>query len=311
MFQEQYEVEEYYSKGNITKWIEDSIKEDVESTAMFRKACRSIERYIHKDYYLSKNKRISVLTETPTEEIALKVFMVVFHIFQNSEPIQGVATALGLEFTPNQLDAVKTGGELLAVCESCGLYDILSYSDEENEHDTASIVPNFEVDADIAQKIHNTQYLPPMICAPRDWTENRKGGYLQRESSCILGNGNHHKMEQSLDVLNILQAIPYRLNVEMLSNKEEMKKEPDIGKYSEGSTLYIEAKRKVDQHNARCRQSDQVYTMMLDAGNKFWLVWKYDKRGRSYSQGYDVNLQGSEYKKSIIEFAHEEIVEGF
>ena len=45
-------------------------------------------------------------------------------------------------------------------------------------------------------------------------------------------------------------------------------------------------------------------------GNKFYFTWKFDSRGRMYSQGYHCNLQATEYKKAILNFSHEELING-
>jgi DNA-directed RNA polymerase len=41
----------------------------------------------------------------------------------------------------------------------------------------------------------------------------------------------------------------------------------------------------------------------MAGGNRFWLTHKYDKRGRTYCQGYHVSYQGNDYNKACIEFA--------
>jgi DNA-directed RNA polymerase len=38
------------------------------------------------------------------------------------------------------------------------------------------------------------------------------------------------------------------------------------------------------------------------------MTHKYDKRGRTYSQGYHIQPQGSDWNKAVIEFADKEIV---
>ncbi len=44
--------------------------------------------------------------------------------------------------------------------------------------------------------------------------------------------------------------------------------------------------------------------------NVFHMTHKYDKRGRTYSQGYHVNYQGNPWNKACIEFADKEVVDG-
>jgi DNA-directed RNA polymerase len=44
------------------------------------------------------------------------------------------------------------------------------------------------------------------------------------------------------------------------------------------------------------------------ADDRFYLTNKYDKRGRTYSQGYHVNPQGADWNKGVIELADKELI---
>jgi DNA-directed RNA polymerase len=48
--------------------------------------------------------------------------------------------------------------------------------------------------------------------------------------------------------------------------------------------------------------------LMFTAGNRFYMTHKYDKRGRTYSQGYHINPQGNDWNKAVIEFADKEVI---
>lgn len=300
MYSTQLAFESKYSKHNIRTLIRNEIISTAVFSNMFINATTLIESYLSGSYYASKQSRVHHLSTFDIEDIAIAVFSSVLPIVHHnvtSEPIQGVATNLGLQFFSHQLDAVKTGAELLAVCEPCGLYTILSAFSEEHMHDTAVIRPKYQLDDSTLQAIHLTMYMPPMLCTPIDWTSNSQGGHLTYNSSCVLGTGNDVGQHQCLDVLNRLQSIAWTLNETMLTEPELPSKATDN-------------LRKMQQHNARCLQSSIVYDLMLQEGNKFYFIWKYDKRGRMYSQGYDINLQGSSYKKSIIEFSNQELLTG-
>lgn len=299
MYSTQLRTEQTYNKRNIRQWVLDDVMHSAVFTDMFVHATDAIDKYRSGSYYKSKDIRISQLPNT--EDIAIQLFCTVLQTRQD-EPIQGVATALGLCFYDHQLDAVKTGAELLAVCQSIGLYTILSAFSTEHMHDTAIIRPKYQLDDDTLHKIHMTMYLPPMLCSPIPWTDNRHGGHLLGSSSCILGTGNDINQSQSLDVLNKLQSIKWTLNTTMLLEDELPKETYDLTDSKE--------REKAQQHNARCIQSRMVYDYILANDNEFFFVWKYDKRGRMYSQGYDINLQGSEYKKATIEFANTELLTG-
>lgn len=207
-----------------------------------------------------------------------------------------------MNYHSDQLSAVKTGAELLGVVEGLGLFTVTKGT-RLNEEDTPSFVtPLFELEEATLARIHTAMYMPPMIVEPLPWYDNQSGGLYTQNSSCILGSGNSHQEEQSLDVLNILQDIPWKFT-SFINEAEPDAKPIKVGEDSR------EYRRRVQQHNSRKEHSRFVYSLM-EPYSKFYFIWKYDKRGRQYSQGYDINLQGSEYKKACIEFATEELVNG-
>lgn len=302
MYQTQLQWEQTYNKSNIRKWVMDEVMAFPVCTDMFTQTVDLIEGYLAGEYYASKQKRVdhlmSIAKSDVAEEIAIQLFCCVLPIRSNGrvcEPIQGIATMLGLQFFDHQLDAVKTGAELLAVCEPAGLYDLIL--DPRHLEESTNVYPRFQLDDDTVYKIHCTMYMPPMLSSPIPW-DGKVGGHLLGSGSPILGTGNDIGQTQNLDALNRLQAIKWTLN-------ETMLQEPELPKAGTENDP-----RKLKQHNDRCLQSKRVYDMILEQGNEFFFVWKYDKRGRMYSQGYDINLQGSEYKKSILEFATQYTVTG-
>ena len=135
-----------------------------------------------------------------------------------------------------------------------------------------------------------------MVCRPLPWKKNNKGGgYLSGSGSMILGRMNHNEYHQAVEVINHLQNIPWSLDLRMLEFEETSKKNLDT------------PEKQVNF--ARMRDnSEQVYRELLDQGNKFYFVWKRDSRGRSYSQGYHVNLQANSYKKSLLNFHKQELL---
>ena len=55
-------------------------------------------------------------------------------------------------------------------------------------------------------------------------------------------------------------------------------------------------------------QCDQLYRLMYEEGNVFYIPNKPDIRGRIYSQGHHINPMGNSYKKSSIDLYHHEKV---
>jgi len=292
MEQTQLEVEQNYSRKSIRSKVEADIDTD---HFAFKRMIMAIDKYRSLSYYPSKQARIYQLVGMQSVDIATEIFIVTLPIKEIS-PIQAVATQLGTNLgIPDLLDSIKTAAELLAVCEGSGAYTIYHSEDFENGTGTMGIMANYALEADTATFINQTKYLPPMICKPVRWTENSNGGHLQGSSSLLLGHLNHHEENQATDVINILQDIAWSLN--------------EVVDYVEKPTKPLDTAEKTEQFNQLQLQSLEVYNELLDHGNKFYFVWKYDKRGRMYSQGYHCNLQSTEYKKAILNFAKEELIQ--
>ena len=52
-----------------------------------------------------------------------------------------------------------------------------------------------------------------------------------------------------------------------------------------------------------------TYNELLEHGNNFHLLWRYDSRGRFYPKGYQINPQGQEYDKALVSINIHESVE--
>jgi len=95
-------------------------------------------------------------------------------------------------------------------------------------------------------------------------------------------NSNHH-YNQNLKFLNKIQRIPFVLD-------------PDVIMYETPQGIAGNAHR----HNR----------VLLDyLGKTFYFNWRFDKRGRSYTRGWDINLQSDEYHKAKISLANEKMID--
>jgi hypothetical protein len=287
-------VEKIYSKKSVSDVVRATIKED---NPIILDMAKAIEKYRYTEYsYPSKVKRVIALDMHASIDLAIEIAVLVLPI-KTISPIQSVCALLGpqLGYT-NLLDGIKTASELIAVCEEAGLYDIFHNSHEDNETGTLGIQPKYELEDSVQAYVKEVKYLPPMLCKPLDWKgNNRGGGNLTGSGSVLLGRMNHNEHHQALSVINTLQGIAWSLDVRMVEFVETSKKDLDTHE------------KKAD-FNFMKETSEQVYRELLDQGNKFYFVWKRDSRGRSYSQGYHVNLQANSYKKSLLNFHKKEML---
>lgn len=140
---------------------------------------------------------------------------------------------------------------------------------------------------DVSLRAHYERFRLPLIEKPHHWTEQSKGGYHLNKSRCITNKGNENQSQNILDVLNKLQDQPFKhsqnleAELEFLINK--FKKDGNSDKMS------------VDKANAIILTCEETYNAIGD--RDIYFEWKYDSRGRFYSTGYDINIQGNKAKK--------------
>lgn len=289
---QQFCIEDAVSKHN----IRERVREDIgcELPEALRSSVGRLQAYAVGSYYPSKMNRIQKVLwafERP-DDIVLEVLQAVLQV-DGVKPIQNVCAqighALGFEDT---FDGVKTAAEILAVLKDEGIYTLY----KPGEMGTyMSIESHYKLNDETIMAINKCKYLPPMLCIPKNWESNCYGGYISAHSSVILGDGNHHIENQSLDVLNIIQKVAFELDTEVL-------KEPEV------SSKELDTLDKERSHAQLVKESRQIYQDMLGHGNEFYFVHKYDKRGRMYSQGYHINLQSYQYKKALLNFKTKEVI---
>lgn len=165
---------------------------------------------------------------------------------------------------------------------------------------------------DVSQEAHDLlrqyMYLPPMIIPPleiADDNRNRGSGYITQKHDSLLLQDNHHEGDLCVQHLNRMNQIPLAINdrvVKSLRNhwKNIEKQQPD--------ETFQEYQDRIKAFEKYEKDSFLVMALMIEMGNRFHLTHKYDKRGRSYCQGYQVNYQGNCWNKAVVEFANKEHV---
>lgn len=277
-------METTYGSAGITKFIAEEIDDE-----WFDELESAIWDYRQGKYYDSKNERIKQI-KVSDSEIATEVAVM---LLSNSKtrPIQQFVAGIATKFrNMPELDAIKTAAEIVGACKGI-IYEI------ENIEGTINIIPEYVVSNDTAKLVGNKQYLLPMLVKPLKWETNNNGGWLLHRKSIIHGSMNHHFKKQALDSINILQNIAWELDTEMLEYEEEPNKP-------------LESKEQREQFLELKLSSQHAYGEIVNAGNKFYFPWRFDKRGRMYSQGYHINFQSTSYKKSLLNFSDKQKITG-
>ena len=275
---QQVTIEDTYDRKQIRTYLRDQIGTE---DPYFNKLHFEVETFCI-------NHTVTSITPLElTTELMLTVLII------DRGPIQSVASNLAMNIDTDQVYLEKVCMCMTLLLAASGIvFDV-----ERTQSDAYVVIPKFKLTGPLKDYIEQKKYLPPMVTVPKKWLSNKGGGYLTRNESCVLGHNNHHEGQQATDVLNILQDIALELDLEALS-------------YEETSNKVLDTDEKVKQFEHMCRESLVVYEDILNRGNEFYFVWKYDKRGRVYSSGYHINIQGTQYKKSIISFKRKELIEG-
>lgn len=192
----------------------------------------------------------------------------------------------------------------LQACADALLYaaskDVMDYKDIDSR-----FVVRYVISDDVQQEIDIYQYPLPMIVPPNQIKDNKTTGYMTIKGSVILKN-NHHDDDVVLEHLDRMNGIKLCMNPETVRMVQNQWANLDNPKEDE---TFEEYKKRVRAFEKYDRTSRDVLESLFTFGNEFYLTHKYDKRGRTYSQGYHVTYQGTDWNKAIVEFADKELVE--
>lgn len=166
-------------------------------------------------------------------------------------------------------------------------------------------VLRYDVDAQTHTLINQYQYLPPMVIPPLTVTDNRGSGYLTIRTDSLILKDNHHEGDIGLDSINRFNAIPLKINTEVVKSIRNNWKHLDKPKQDETFHDYQKRLKAFEKY-----ERDALFTvaLMVEMGNEFYLTHKDDKRGRTYCQGYHINYQGNCWNKACIELAEPELL---
>lgn len=174
-------------------------------------------------------------------------------------------------------------------------------------------VIRLDIDHQTRQELDRYQYPLPMVVQPKKLQDNMQNGYSSTETSralVVLKTGRQTELYKQahicLDHLNRMNSIPLTLNMqtaELIDNEWA-----DIGHRRPGESFKAYATRQKAFHQYDTAAKDVMYAL-IGIRDRFWMTHRYDRRGRTYCQGYHVNYQGTSWNKAVIEFANKEEVQ--
>ena len=165
-------------------------------------------------------------------------------------------------------------------------------------------VVKFTISADVQEELDRFQFPLPMVTLPALVKTNRDTGYYTSSGSIILKK-NHHEDDVCLDHINRMNRLKLTINQDVVTLVKNQWRNLDKAKDGETREDFEKRKRAFEKYD---RTSRDVIKLIQQEGEHFHLTHKYDKRGRTYCQGYHINYQGAPWNKAVVHFADAEEV---
>lgn len=305
----QVAMESKYNRKLIHARVLELIESSQDCLDQVEYSANAIRAWANKSYTDEKNARLTkFLNHTDLVSLCKDALAFLLVNTAKSDSVLFTAMAGMLGSRVHGLDKLEqrlTACEVISVLRDSHMCSMRKFSyqyyDKEDgvmlDMEDFSITCELQLPSEIATCILNTKYLPPMISKPRTIKANDDSGYYTIEKDSVVLNWSTNT-KLPLDHLNRMNKQPLHLNVDFINDFEPIRPEFK-NKYQAASWE---------------RFMDETFTVageIADAGNTFYLTHKFDKRVRTYSQGYHVNYQGASYQKAMVQVTPEHLtVEG-
>ncbi len=267
---------------------------DVDSSTDMHKKMLETQKNLEELY--SKNQLLDVLRSefAPLSDDPFEIDVIV-QIYLHKQA--DVPTMVGL-FSPKW----GTPNEVSQLLIGCVENDLLDFNMK-----TEKFSLRYGITSDVEDMLARYQFPLPMVVKPCKVTRNNMGsGYFDKRGSIVLnGSSVFNEEDVCLDHINRANSVKLTLNLDVISSTEgnmiTPKRKPDEG--------FEDYRKRKKQAEVFYNTSVDVMEGLLALGNEFWLTHQYDRRGRTYSRGYHVNSQGTDYNKAVLELGNKEVIE--
>lgn len=207
-----------------------------------------------------------------------------------------ISTMVGILRSHRPDDLQWVADQILACCRA----DVCDWNPV-----TSQLVIRFDITPDVQAELDKYQFPLPMIVEPRRLSSNRDSAYIACGDGSVILRKNHHDDDVCLDHLNRVNAVRFTIDNGTASMVRNRWRNLDRPKPGETKQDFQRRRRAFDKYD---RTAKVVMAEVTKLGNEFYLTHKYDKRGRTYCQGYHVNYQGAPWNKAVIQLADKEII---
>lgn len=201
----------------------------------------------------------------------------------------------------NHVDEPEQLGPQVIKCIQLGLV----HYDDEAHFGKGQFIVAHEISEELRTRIERFQYPLPMVVEPLRIIDNKDTGYFTGQRSIMLNN-NHTEEDVCLDHINRMNAI--RLTINHRTVHKTVNTWKNLNGPKEGETD-AEHKKRLRAFEKYDRVSRWIIDCLSKVTDVLYVTYRYDKRGRTYAQGYHVNPQGASWNKAMIEFADKEFIQ--
>ena len=284
----EYTLHPYHISKDIQEYLLDKYTDEIDSLTT------SLREYISQSYWDSKNKRLQSINKDLTKVI-LNILTQTVLIASDYVPLLTICSSVS--FGLGRYHDIQTCADVLWLINQTDLIliDIVD--------DTRYIQSNMELPDELVNRLNIMCVLPPMLVKPRTLRHNKSCGYLTiNNDSLILGDKeNYHDECISLDVLNTLNSQALQLDLDICYKFEK----EFTSEFDKDTDEYLNQKKTYDKAK---EQFEYFRDVIQDKTIHF--THKVDKRGRIYSQAYQINTMGTSFEKACLQLKVKEFVEG-
>ncbi len=168
-----------------------------------------------------------------------------------------------------------------------------------------TFITKFNISNDVQHELDMFQYPLPLVVAPLFIRNNNQTGMHSLTTGSIILKNNHHDNDVCLDHINRMNATELSLDMRVVKFVKNQWRNLDKPKEGETRESYY---KRVKAFNKYDKTAHKVISIITEKTDNFYLSHKYDKRGRTYCQGYHVNYQGNDWNKACVVFANKELL---
>ena len=286
-----------------TREVATAVHKMINKSENFRLEARSVVDELYRVLHATENPFLLFVINT--ESVLDVIATVVACGYGKLTPLQSIAAKVISSITIDDMEFEEKyhlALELVAGVAQVSEHVRMIHTD--GTYYVVSEYKNNGIDAAVLAASHPM----PSLIPPKPLVDIHSNAYRSDSGyHVMLGTKlNEHDNPMPLHVANFLGSVAY--SIEMVAEGHSFRP-PKECKPKNGQRVSGVVAEQI-AYNSKLHRAGTCKTMqyLVDEGNQFFFPHSFDKRLRAYSKGYQINLQGDEYDKSVLEFTRKELL---